>query len=183
MRMSLISCLILCAAAANEMAAAEVARPPLPAPHISVQLMMAAKQAARTATPPAPQKPPAVMLPLEPELDWDDTPAAPPLPLPEPEFKFETKLIIGYRKQCIDGICTNVPIYAPIEEPKPGHTHEALDGAVCNVCGQSCYMLRAAEAAARAKGDVSNAAVQEEYSRMYGSGKTVRTPLFRRWRH
>jgi thioredoxin 1 len=62
------------------------------------------------------------------------------------------------------------------------HRHAELGGAVCTVCGGTCAMLRAAEAAARAKGDVSKEAVETEFTRMYGSGTCSRPRIFGRWR-
>jgi hypothetical protein len=98
---------------------------------------------------------------------------------------YPTRIVVDYRPQQVNGVYFSTPIYADVPPATPGHTHEELGGAVCRVCGGSCYMLRAAEAAARAKGETSNAAVQAEYTRMYGSGggySTGRPRLFGRRR-
>jgi hypothetical protein len=98
---------------------------------------------------------------------------------------YPTRIVVDYRPQQVDGVYFSVPIYADVPPATPGHTHEELGGAVCRVCGGSCFMLRAAEAAARAKGQTSNAAIQEEYTRMYGSGggySAGRSRLFSRRR-
>lgn len=110
MRIILISFVVLWAAAANDIAAAEAARRPLPPPHPSVQAMLAAKQGARSALPPAPRVTPSksqleVTLPREPELDWDDTPVT-ALPLP-------TASSPGAASRCPGGNCP-----APTESPR-----------------------------------------------------------------
>lgn len=108
-----------------------------------------------------------------------------PVTIHVPDFDDATdmpeRVIVGYRTVCQNGVCRRVPIYADVPQAKPGHTHEALGGRVCDLCGRSCYMIRAAEAAAAAKGEYSDEAVRREYQARYGSGHT-RQPvrLFRR---
>jgi len=109
------------------------------------------------------------------------TPKFPSPPVPQFEVSQPTRVIVGYRRECRNGVCTSVPIYADVPPATPGHTHAELGGRVCDVCGRSCYMLRAAEAAAAAKGETSDAAVRAGYQRMYGSGQSYTRP-FRRWR-
>ena len=104
-----------------------------------------------------------------------------PLPGASPEV-YPSRIIVEYRGMQVDGVYFSVPVYADLPPATPGHTHEELGGAVCRECGGSCYMLRAAEAAARAKGQTSNSAIQAEFTRMYGSGSSSRSSLFGRWR-
>ena len=105
-----------------------------------------------------------------------------PAPEPDPEpihvsafddvKDMPSRIIVGYRTVCQNGVCQRVPIYADVPPATPGHTHEALGGRLCDLCGRSCYMIRAAEAAAAAKGEYSDEAVRREYQARYGSGRT-----------
>lgn len=79
------------------------------------------------------------------------------------------------------GVVTLETLRNLIQPFRAVHTHAELGGAVCTVCGGTCAMLRAAEAAARAKGDTSKESVQAEFTRMYGSGYS-RPRIFGRWR-